>query len=79
MTRIDANKVVADALRELADATRARTAFFDSRRGLYNEADDEKKSEWSKLSDRVRDAENRLVEVALGLFPPPRARARRTK
>lgn len=63
MSRVDAHQIMAAALRELADASRAQAAFARDG-GKYDD------SEARPVYGRLRDAEERCLEVALGLFPP---------
>lgn len=75
MSRVDAHQIMATALRELADAKRAETAWFRERDRSVDLGDD---AEWDKLRARLNAASDRLLEIALGLFPPttPRKRTR---
>lgn len=78
MTLPSANKLVADALRELAEAERARIAFYE----LHGYSlDPDESPDLRAVLDRCYTADRRILELANVLYPPKpvAAKSRRAK
>lgn len=74
MTLPSANKLVADALRELAEAKRAKDAFYQAH-GFR--VDPEESPELRAVLDRCHAAEDCIEALANTLYPPTVPRSRR--
>lgn len=73
MTLPNAGKLVADALRELAEAERAKSAFYELHGyGL----DPDKSPDLRAVLDRCYAADRRVLELAHALYPPKPAPAK---
>lgn len=74
MTLPSANKLVAEALRELIEAKRARAAFHE----LHGfRVDPDENDELRALFEREYAADKRIEELASALYPPTVPRSRR--